>query len=197
MSLVKVLNIIPKNHISKFNSQYSFQIIMDITSELKKEIEWKMIYIFSDNKKDDQILSEIRINPTNQLGKKVIDFIGDAPIIEKIPQSDVLGAALILLCSSYNEQVFFRCGYFINVYYDNDEMNINIPEKIEVNHLVRDILADKPRIVIFEIKWEEENGEKEKKNDEDKNLISNEDKNNLENNISMEKEKNNNRNKLG
>ena len=170
---------------------------MDITSELKKEIEWKMIYIFSDNKKDDQILSEIRINPTNQLGKKVIDFIGDAPIIEKIPQSDVLGAALILLCSSYNEQVFFRCGYFINVYYDNDEMNINIPEKIEVNHLVRDILADKPRIVIFEIKWEEENGEKEKKNDEDKNLISNEDKNNLENNISMEKEKNNNRNKLG
>ena len=197
MSLVKVLNIIPKNHITKFNSQYSFQIIMDITSELKKEIEWKMIYIFSDNKKDDQILSEIRINPTNQLGKKVIDFIGDAPIIEKIPQSDVLGAALILLCSSYNEQVFFRCGYFINVYYDNDEMNINIPEKIEVNHLVRDILADKPRIVIFEIKWEEENGEKEKKNDEDKNLISNEDKTNLENNISMEKEKNNNRNKLG
>ena len=197
MSLVKVLNIIPKNHITKFNSQYSFQIIMDITSELKKEIEWKMIYIFSDNKKDDQILSEIRINPTNQLGKKVIDFIGDAPIIEKIPQSDVLGAALILLCSSYNEQVFFRCGYFINVYYDNDEMNINIPEKIEVNHLVRDILADKPRIVIFEIKWEEENGEKEKKNDEDKNLINNEDKNNLENNISMEKEKNNNRNKLG
>jgi len=37
-------------------------------------------------------------------------------------------------------------------------MNINRPEKVDVNHLIRNLLADKPRIVRNEIDWEGENG---------------------------------------
>ena len=55
MSAIEVLNIIPKNPITKFNNQYSFQIVIDIKSILKKEIIWKMTYITSDNQNDDQI----------------------------------------------------------------------------------------------------------------------------------------------
>ena len=164
MSSVNVLNIIPKNPITKFTEPYSFEIIFEVLSELKNEIEWKMIYITSENQKNDQILNEIEIDPPSQLGQMRFEFTGDAPKIEKIPENDVIGVAAILLCCSYNNQEFFRCGYYLNINYDNEEMNINMPEKIAVDHLMRNLLADKPRIVRYEIDWEGDNTQKDNKN---------------------------------
>ena len=192
MSSVNILNIIAKNPITKFTDQYSFEIIFEVLSELKKEIEWKMVYITSQNEKDDQILAEIQIDPPSQLGQMRFEFTGDAPIVNKIPENDVLGVAAILLCCSYNEQEFFRCGYYLNITYDNEEMNINNPEKIEVNHLVRNLLADKPRIVRYEIDWEGENGKDKNKNDGAGHFMFNEGKMNQEKFKALEKEKNNN-----
>ena len=191
MSSVNVLNIIPKNPITKFTDIFSFEIIFEVLSELKKEIEWKMVYITSENQKDDQILNEIQIDPPSQLGQMKFEFTGDAPIIGKIPENDVIGVAAILLCCSYNEQEFFRCGYYLNITYDNEEMNINMPEKIDVNHLLRNMLADKPRIVRYEIDWEGDN-KKEKINDKAGHFMFNEGKMNQEKFKALEKEKNNN-----
>ena len=160
MSSVSVLNIIPKNPITKFTDTFSFEIIIEVLAELKKEIEWKMVYITSENQNYDQILSEIGIDPPNQLGQMKFVFEGEAPDISKIPENDVIGVAAILLCCSYNGQEFFRCGYYLNISYDNEEMNMNLPEKIEVNHLVRNLLASKPRIVKYEIDWEGDNANK-------------------------------------
>lgn len=189
MSSVNVLNIIPKDPITKFNNPFSFEIIFEVLSELKKEIEWKMVYITSQNQKDDQILNEIQIDPPNQLGQMRFEFTGDAPIIEKIPENDIIGVAAILLCCSYNEQEFFRCGFYLNITYDNEEMNINRPEKIEINHLVRNLLADKPRIVRYEIDWEGENEKKDNKNDGAGHFMFNEGKMNQEKFKALESEK--------
>ena len=189
MSSVNVLNIIPKNPITKFTDIYSFEIIFEVLSEIKKEIEWKMIYITSEDKKNDQILGEVQIDPPNQLGNMKFEFTGDAPQIEKIPECDVIGVAAILICCSYNEQEFFRCGYYLNITYDNEEMNINMPEKIDVNHLIRNLLADKPRIVRYEIDWESENGKKDNKNDEAGHFMFNEGKMNQEKFKALEKDK--------
>ena len=191
MSSVNVLNIIPKNPITKFTDIYSFEIIFEVLSELKKEIEWKMVYITSDDQKNDQILNEIQIDPPSQLGQMKFEFTGDAPIISKIPENDVIGVAAILLCCSYNEQEFFRCGYYLNITYDNEEMNINLPEKIDVNHLIRNLLADKPRIVRYEIDWEGDS-KKLNKNDEVGHFMFNEGKMNQEKFKALEKDKNNN-----
>ena len=157
MSSVSVLNIIPKNPITKFTDTFSFEIIIEVLSELKKEIEWKMVYITSENQKDDQILNEIEIDPPNQLGQMKFEFVGDAPDITKIPENDVVGVAAILLCCSYNEQEFFRCGYYLNNLYDNEEMNLNPPEKVDQNRIIRSLLADKPRITRFDIEWDNGN----------------------------------------
>ena len=189
MSSVNVLNIIPKNPIAKFTDIYSFEIIFEVLSEIKKEIEWKMVYITSENKINDQILGEIQIDPPNQLGNMKFEFTGEAPQIEKIPECDIIGVAAILLCCSYNDQEFFRCGYYLNVTYDNEEMNINMPEKIDVNHLIRNLLADKPRIVRYEIDWESENGKKDNKNDEAGHFMFNEGKMNQEKFKALEKDK--------
>jgi histone chaperone ASF1 len=178
MSLINVLNVIPKNPITKFNNPYSFQIIIDIKAELKKEIEWKMIYITSDNQNNDQILSQYQISPPKQLGVMKFEFKGDAPSIEKIPDNDLLGSAAIVLCSSYNNKEYFRCGYFLNVYFEDEEMNIYLPEIIDANHLVRNLLADKPKIIIYDINWEEENEKNDNNNELSGECMSDENNNN-------------------
>jgi histone chaperone ASF1 len=158
MASINILNIIPKNITSKFTDPFSFEVIFEVLSELKKEIEWKMIYIGSaEDKKYDQILETIEIDGPFHLGSMKFEFIGEPPDISKIPESEVLGVTAIILCCSYNNQEFFRCGYYLNNIYDNEEMNINPPEKVDKDRIIRSLLADKPRITRFDIDWDNEN----------------------------------------
>ena len=171
MASVNVLNIIPKTTINKFTDPFSFEIIFEVLSELKKEMEWKMIYIGSaEDKKYDQILETIEIDGPFQLGSMKFEFVGDAPDISKIPETEILGVTAVILCCSYNNQEFFRCGYYLNNLYDNEEMNFNPPEKVDTSHILRSLLADKPRITRFDIDWDNEpenkNNEKNKNNNE-------------------------------
>ena len=158
MASINILNIIPKNTTSKFTDPFSFEIIFEVLSNLKKEIEWKMIYIGSaEDKKYDQILETIEIDGPFHLGSMKFEFTGEAPDITKIPESEVLGVTAIILCCSYNNQEFFRCGYYLNNVYDNEEMNMNPPEKVDKDRIIRSLLADKPRITRFDIDWDNEN----------------------------------------
>ena len=158
MASINILNIIPKNTTSKFTDPFSFEIIFEVLSNLKKEIEWKMIYIGSaEDKNYDQILETIEIDGPFHLGSMKFEFIGEPPNISKIPESEILGVTAIILCCSYNNQEFFRCGYYLNNIYDNEEMNINPPEKVDKNRIIRSLLADKPRITRFDIEWDNEN----------------------------------------
>ena len=158
MASINILNIIPNNTTSKFTDPFSFEIIFEVLSNLKKEIEWKMIYIGSaEDKKYDQILETIEIDGPFHLGSMKFEFTGEAPDITKIPESEVLGVTAIILCCSYNNQEFFRCGYYLNNVYDNEEMNMNPPEKVDKDRIIRSLLADKPRITRFDIDWDNEN----------------------------------------
>ena len=168
MASINILNIIPKNITCKFTEPFSFEVIFEVLSELKKEMEWKMIYIGSaEDKKYDQILETIEIDGPFHLGSMKFEFKGEAPDISKIPESEVLGVTAIILCCSYNNQEFFRCGYYLNNIYDNEEMNLNPPEKVDKNRIIRSLLADKPRITRFDIEWDNENNI-EKVNNENK-----------------------------
>jgi hypothetical protein len=44
----------------------------------------------------------------------------------------------------------------VNNVYENEEMNINPPEKVEIEKVLRSILSDKPRITKFNINWDTE-----------------------------------------
>jgi hypothetical protein len=65
-----------------------------------------------------------------------------------------MGVTAILLTCSYNNQEFFRCGYYINNIYETEEMNLNPPENVEIEKIIRSTLADKPRITKFNIDWD-------------------------------------------
>ena len=48
-------------------------------------------------------------------------------------------------------------------------MNLNPPEKIEQNRIIRSLLADKPRITRFDIEWDNENENKINDNNKEEN----------------------------
>ena len=194
MALVNVLNIIPKTTINKFSDPFSFEIIFEVLSELKKEMEWKMIYIGSaEDKKYDQILETIEIDGPFQLGSMKFEFVGDAPDISKIPETEILGVTAVILCCSYNNQEFFRCGYYLNNLYDNEEMNFNPPEKVDKNHILRSLLADKPRITRFDIDWdnETENKNNEQNRNNNENYMFQEGKMDVQQFNALQEDKNN------
>ncbi len=155
MSSVNILNIIPHNTQCHFNDSFSFEIIFEVLSPLENALEWKMIYIGNaEDSSYDQTLQIIEIDGPLNLGTMKFEFVGEAPDINKIPESEILGVTAIVLCCSYNEQEFFRCGYYLNNSYDEEKMNINPPEKVDVNHTIRSVLADKPRITRFDVDWD-------------------------------------------
>lgn len=156
MASINVLNIIVLEPTGKFTDDFKFEVIFECLSPLKKEIEWKIIYIGSaESEKFDQELESVDIGPL-QVGTMKFQLDSNCPDYKKIPEGDLLGVTAILLCCSYNNQEFFRCGYYLNNSYDNEEMNTNPPEQVQIDHVVRSILAEKPRITKFSIDWDNE-----------------------------------------
>ncbi len=79
----------------------------------------------------------------------------EAPNYAKILVEDLVGVTAILLTASYNEQEFFRVGYYLSNMYEDPVLIENPPEKPDLSKLVRHILVDQPRITRFQIEWGE------------------------------------------
>ena len=60
-----------------------------------------------------------------------------------------------MLTCSYNNQEFFRVGYYVNNYYEDPELNENPPATPDINKLTRHILVEKPRVTKFQIDWDD------------------------------------------
>jgi len=71
---------------------------------------------------------------------------------------------VLLLTCSYNGKEFIRIGYYVNVDYEDQETRDDPPETPDVGRLVRNILADKPRVTKFSISWDDEDGLGNKEN---------------------------------
>jgi len=48
---------------------------------------------------------------------------------------------------------WLRVGYFVNNEYDSEELNADPPAKPVIERVRRNILAEKPRVTRFAIKW--------------------------------------------
>jgi len=92
-----------------------------------------------------------------------------APLPSRIPASDLIGVTVILLTCSYNDAEFVRIGYYVNTEYGDpalkqqhdaalaegaDEQGLKAPDPTQhIDGLVREVLADKPRVTKFNIQW--------------------------------------------
>jgi histone chaperone ASF1 len=60
---------------------------------------------------------------------------------------------VILLTCAYDSREFVRVGYYVNNEYDSEELNADPPPKPILEKVRRNILAEKPRVTRFAIKW--------------------------------------------
>lgn len=75
----------------------------------------------------------------------------------RIPVNDLIGVTVVLLTASYLGQEFVRIGYYVHTEYDSEELRAleenQRPNPPLITRLTRNVLADKPRVTRFNIKW--------------------------------------------
>ncbi|SCV03731.1 LANO_0G05908g1_1 [Lachancea nothofagi CBS 11611] len=159
MSIVSLLGINVLNNPAKFADPYEFEITFECLEPLKNDLEWKLTYVGSSRSLEhDQELDSILVGPV-PVGVNKFLFTADPPSPELIPASELVSVTVILLSCSYDGREFVRVGYYVNNEYDNEELRENPPAKVQVDQVVRNILAEKPRVTRFNIIWDNEQGE--------------------------------------
>lgn len=59
----------------------------------------------------------------------------------------------------YAGQEFIRVGYYVNNDYDDEQLKEEPPQKVLLDRVQRNILADKPRVTKFPINFHPENND--------------------------------------
>lgn len=86
-------------------------------------------------------------------------FQADPPEPSKIREEDIIGVTVLLLTCSYAGQEFIRVGYYVNNDYDDEQLKEEPPQKVLLDRVQRNILADKPRVTKFPINFHPENND--------------------------------------
>lgn len=113
----------------------------------------RLKYVLMVNRSEhDQELDSLLVGPI-PIGVNKFIFEADSPDLKRIPTSEILGVTVILLTCSYDGREFVRVGYYVNNEYDSEELNAEPPAKTLLEHVRRNVLAEKPRVTRFAIKW--------------------------------------------
>ena len=163
-----------------FTNPFQFEITFECLQELDDDLEWKVLYVGSaQDAAKDQILDEILVGPV-PVGVNKFVLQADAPDPSQLAQDDLLGVTVVLVTCSYKEREFVRVGYYVNNEYhdpnapplpppvaagavgpdgtplDTTPAPPQIPNPVPLEHIQRQILADKPRVTKFPISWGDE-----------------------------------------
>lgn len=156
MSVVSLLGVKVLNNPAKFSDSYHFEITFECLEQLQKDLEWKLTYVGSATSSEhDQELDSLLVGPI-PVGVNKFIFEADPPDLRRIPTSEILGVTVILLTCSYDGREFVRVGYYVNNEYDSEELNAEPPAKPDIDRVRRNVLAEKPRVTRFAIKWDTE-----------------------------------------
>jgi len=154
MSVVSLLGVSVLNNPAKFGEKYQFEITFECLEPLQKDLDWKLIYVGSaQSNEHDQELDSLLVGPI-PVGVNKFIFEADAPDTSRIPDAEILGVTVVLLTCAYDGREFVRVGYYVNNEYDTDELNADPPAKPVLEHVRRNVLAEKPRVTRFAIKWD-------------------------------------------
>ncbi|EGS22172.1 putative histone chaperone protein [Thermochaetoides thermophila DSM 1495] len=156
MSVVSLLGVNVMNNPAKFTDQYEFEITFECLEPLQKDLEWKLTYVGSATSDAyDQELDSLLVGPI-PVGINKFVFVADPPDTKRIPIDELLGVTVILLTCAYDGREFVRVGYYVNNEYETEELQNNPPAKPIIEKIRRNILAEKPRVTRFAIKWDSE-----------------------------------------
>ncbi|KAF2176362.1 histone deposition protein Asf1 [Zopfia rhizophila CBS 207.26] len=157
MSVVSLLGVEVKNNPAAFDAPYEFEITFECLEQLQKgcyalEQEKKLT---STSNEYDQELDSVLVGPL-PVGINKFVFRADPPDLSRIPNSEIIGVTVILLSCSYEDREFVRVGYYVNNEYTDEALQLEPPAKPIIEKVRRSILAEKPRVTRFAIKWDSE-----------------------------------------
>mmetsp|Transcript_12448 Transcript_12448/g.31347 ORF Transcript_12448/g.31347 Transcript_12448/m.31347 type:complete len:294 (-) Transcript_12448:200-1081(-) len=179
MALVNVVNMAVLDNPTCFTNPFQFEITFECLQELDDDLEWKVLYVGSaQDAAKDQVLDEILVGPV-PVGVNKFVLQADAPDPSQLAQDDLLGVTVVLVTCSYKEREFVRVGYYVNNEYHDPNAPASaapaaatvgpdgnpveaapaapqIPNPVPLEHIQRQILADKPRVTKFPISWGDE-----------------------------------------
>ncbi|KAK5114354.1 Histone chaperone asf1 [Meristemomyces frigidus] len=156
MATVSLLNVSVRNNPAQFTQPYEFEITFECLEPLAKDLEWKLTYVGSATSSEhDQELDSLLVGPI-PVGVNKFVFEADPPKTTSIPSDEILGVTVILLTCSYDEREFVRVGYYVNNEYVDQTLIDDPPAKPVWEKIKRSILAEKPRVTRFAIKWDSE-----------------------------------------
>jgi len=87
------------------------------------------------------------------VGVNKFTFETDSPDLTKIPNTEIVAVTVVLLSCSYDDREFVRVGYYVNNEYTDEALASDPPAKPVIEKVRRSILAEKPRVTRFAIKW--------------------------------------------
>lgn len=111
-----------------------------------------MHFLTKHSDEHDQELDSLLVGPI-PVGVNKFVFEADPPNTSRIPDAEILGVTVILLTCAYDGREFVRVGYYVNNEYDSDELKADPPPKPILDKIQRNVLAEKPRVTRFAIKW--------------------------------------------
>ncbi|KAK6349847.1 Histone chaperone asf1 [Orbilia brochopaga] len=156
MSVVSLLNVSILDNPAPFASKFHFEITFECLEQLSKDLEWKLIYVGSATSSEyDQELDSLLVGPI-PVGVNKFEFFADPPNPSRIPTSELLGVTVILLTGAYDGREFIRVGYYVSNEYDDPMLNTEPPKQPVLDRIVKNVLAEKPRVTRFAIKWDSE-----------------------------------------
>ncbi|KAF2481502.1 ASF1 like histone chaperone-domain-containing protein [Neohortaea acidophila] len=154
MATVSLLNVTVRNNPAPFDAPYEFEITFECLEPLQKDLEWKLTYVGSATSSEhDQELDSLLVGPI-PVGVNKFVFEADPPNTARIPATEIIGVTVILLTCSYDEREFVRVGYYVNNEYMDEQLAEEPPVKPVIEKVRRNILAEKPRVTRFAIKWD-------------------------------------------
>lgn len=111
-----------------------------------------MLDIDTPRNEHDQELDSVLVGPI-PVGINKFQFSAQPPDLSRIPNSEIIGVTVILLSCSYDDREFVRVGYYVNNEYTDEALQLEPPAKPIIEKVRRNILAEKPRVTRFAIKW--------------------------------------------
>ncbi|KAK6122319.1 hypothetical protein DH2020_043939 [Rehmannia glutinosa] len=161
MSAVNIKDVTVLDNPAPFVDPFQFEISYECLTSLTDDLEWKLTYVGSaEDETYDQVLESVLVGPLN-IGNYRFVFQADPPDPSKIREEDIIGVTVLLLTCSYQGQEFVRIGYYVNNDYDDEKLREEPPQKVLIDKIQRNILADKPRVTKFPINFFPENNENE------------------------------------
>ncbi|KAJ2899934.1 uncharacterized protein MKZ38_002733 [Zalerion maritima] len=157
MAAVALMGVNVLNNPAKFGDKYELEITFECYEDnLQKDLEWKLTYVGSATSDQyDQELDSLLVGPIPRGVNKFV-FEADPPDTKRIPDAEILGVTVVLLTCAYDGREFVRVGYYVNNEYDTEELAQDPPAKPVIEHIRRNVLAEKPRVTRFAIKWDSE-----------------------------------------